>query len=156
MSKFEKLLSELNEEHNGAGFTFCTNEEKETLIKSALLENRQNELPSSWNQEIEHRITKNLCFEKRHSGFDLSLFHKFEVCKKCGSTNVDYHTPRETKKVFFDSKKAVYKSCEVVLYSSICGECGSYGFDKYKGKEFEETKEIFKFEDFDLSFFKWQ
>lgn len=50
---FGELLDALNEEHGGAGFTFCTREEQKQLISLAVEEGKVGYLPQSWIDEYE-------------------------------------------------------------------------------------------------------
>jgi hypothetical protein len=48
------MIARLNHEHGGAGFTFCTNEEKALLMKYATEDEKKGLLPSIWWQEEEY------------------------------------------------------------------------------------------------------
>lgn len=45
---YEEVINALNEIHGGAGFTFCTEEQRLLLIGLAYREDRENEIPLSW------------------------------------------------------------------------------------------------------------
>lgn len=64
---FNTFLANLNEVHAGAGFTFCTANEKATLISLAVEENKIAHLPQSWKEELENGLICGRCFHRSNN-----------------------------------------------------------------------------------------